>query len=64
MTNKECLDRIAKLTDELALVDIKKEQALEDLKDASFNEIADELWEFYCFVCDIKSILMEVENEN
>lgn len=63
MTNKECLDRIAKLTDELDLIDITKEQALEDLKDLSFNDIADELWEFYCFVCDVKSILMEIEND-
>lgn len=60
MTNKECLNKIAKLTEELKMADVTKEEALEALKDASFNEIADELWEFYCFVCDIKSALIEV----
>ena len=64
MTNKECLDKIAKLTEELSLADVTKEEALEALKDASFNEIFDELWEFYCFVCDIKSVLMEAERSN
>ena len=62
MTNKECLHRIAKLVEELAIVDITKDEYLKALKDASFNEIADEIWQYYCFVCDIKSTLMEVRN--
>lgn len=61
MTNKECLKRIAKLTDELNIADVTKEEYTEALKDASFNDIKDELWEFYCYSCDIKSVLMEVE---
>ena len=61
MTNKECLNKIAKLTEELNQADVTKEEALEALKDASFNEIADELWTYYCYVCDVKSALMEVE---
>ena len=64
MTNKECVNKIAKLTKELAQADLTKEEALEALKDASFNEIADELWRYYCFVCDIKGVLMERENGN
>ena len=63
MTNKECLNRIAKLTEELSIADITYEEAFEALKDASFNEIAEELWTYYCFACDIKSALMEVEHE-
>lgn len=62
MTNKKCLDKIAELTEELSIADITKEEALEALKDASFNEISEELWRYYCFVCDIKSVLMEVGN--
>ena len=61
MSNKECLNRIAKLVEELAIADITKEEAIEALKDASFNEIAEELWRYYCFVCDIKGVLMEKE---
>ena len=64
MTNKECLNKIAKLTEELKIADVTKEEYLEALKDASFNEISEELWEYYCFICDIKSALMEVENGN
>ena len=64
MTNKECLNRIAELTEELDTVDITKEEAFEALKDASFNDISEELWTYYCFVCDIKSILMEIEDGN
>ena len=64
MTDKECIKKIAKLTEELDLADITKEEALEALKDASFNEIADELWELYCFASDIKNVLREVEDGN
>ncbi len=64
MTNKECLNRIAELTEELDIVDITREEAFEALKDASFNDISEELWEYYCFVCDIKSALMELEDGN
>ena len=64
MTNKECLKRIAKLTDELNIADVMKEAYIKALKNASFNDIKDELWEFYCFACDIKSVLMEVDNGN
>lgn len=64
MTNKECLDRIAKLTEELNVADITRTEALEALKDASFNEIADELWELYCFASGIKNVLREVEDGN
>lgn len=64
MTNKECVNKIAKLTKELAQADLTKEEVLEVLKDASFNEIADELWRYYCFVCDIKSVLMERKDGN
>lgn len=60
MTNKECVNKIVELTEELSIADITKEEALEALKDASFNEISEELWRYYCFVCDIKSVLMEV----
>ena len=64
MTNTECLNKIAQLTEELDIADVTKEEALEALKDASFNEIADELWRYYCFVCDIKSVLMERKDGN
>ena len=64
MTNKECLNRIAELTEELKIADITKEECLEALKDASFNDISEELWKYYCFVCDIKSALMEAEDGN
>lgn len=64
MTNKECLNKIAKLTEELNIADVTKEEYLEALKDASFNEISEELWRSYCFVCDIKGALMEVEDGN
>ena len=57
MSNKECLNRIAKLTEELNLVDVTEEEALE----TSFNEIAEKLWTYYCFARDIKSVLMDVE---
>lgn len=60
MTNLECLNRIAKLLEELDVADVSKDDYLEALKDASFNEISDEIWDYYCFVCDIKSVLMEV----
>lgn len=61
MTNTECLNKIAQLTEELDIADVTKEEALEALKDASFNEIADELWNYYCYVCDVKSVLMDVD---
>lgn len=64
MTDKECLNRIAELTEELDIVDITREEALEALKDASFNDISEELWKYYCFACDIKSALMEVADGN
>lgn len=64
MTNTECLNKIAQLTEELSLADVTKEEALEALKNASFNEIAEELWRYYCYVCDIKGVLMEVTGEN
>lgn len=54
--------KIAKLTEELDIADVTKEKALEALKDASFKEISEELWKYYCFVCDIKSALMELED--
>ena len=41
MTNTECLNKIAQLTEELDIADVTKEEALEALKDASFNEIAE-----------------------
>jgi hypothetical protein len=63
MTNTECLNKIAQLTEELDIADVTKEEALEALKDASFNEIADELWTYYCYVCDVKSVLMDVDRE-
>lgn len=63
MTNKECLNRIAKLTDELKIADVTKEEYLEAIKDASFNDISDEMWAYYCYICDIKSVLMEVDNQ-
>lgn len=62
MTDKDCLKKIAKLTEELDIADVTKEEVLEALKDASFNEISEELWKFYCFACDIKSVLMKVED--
>lgn len=64
MTDKECLNRIAELTEKLKIADVTKEEYLEDLKGASFNEISEGIWEYYCFVCDIKSALMEVEDGN
>lgn len=64
MTNTECLNKIAQLTEELDIADVTKEEALEALKDASFNEIADELWTYYCYVCDVKSVLMDVDRED
>ena len=64
MTSKECLNRIAKLTDELDIADVTKKEYIKAIKDASFNDITDELWEFYCYSCDIKSVLMEVDNGN
>lgn len=64
MTNKECLNRIAELTEELDIADITREEAFEALKDASFNDILEELWTYYCFVCDIKSVLMEIKDGN
>lgn len=65
MTNKECLNRIAKLTDELKIVDdVTKEEYLEAIKEASFNDISDEIWNYYCYICDIKSVLMELEDGN
>lgn len=62
MTNKECLDRIATLVEELNISDsiIPKDEYLEAIKDATFNEIVDEIWVYYCFVCDVKAALMEV----
>ncbi len=63
MTNTECLNKIAQLTEELDIADVTKEEALEALKDASFTEIADELWTYYCYVCDVKSVLMDVDRE-
>lgn len=62
MTNKECIKRIAQLVEELKPADLTKEEFLAAIKDATFNEISDELWQYYCFVCDIKSTLMEVKN--
>lgn len=62
MKDKECIKKIAKLTEELDIADVTKEEVLEALKDASFNEISEELWKFYCFACDIKSVLMEIED--
>lgn len=64
MTDKECLNKIAELAKELDIAGITYEEALEALKDASFNEIAEELWTYYCFVRDIKSVLMEIEDGN
>ena len=62
MTNNECLNRIAKLVEELNISDsvIPKDEYLEAIKDATFNEIVDEIWDYYCFVCDVKGALMEV----
>lgn len=64
MTNIECLKKIAELLEELDVADVPKDEYLEALKDASFNEISDEIWNYYCFACDIKSALMEVEDGN
>ena len=61
MTNKECINRIVKLTDDLNIIDITKDEFIEAIKDASFNDIADEMWHYYCYICDIKSVLMEVK---
>ena len=66
ITNKECLNRIATLVEELNISDsvistaISKNEYSEALKDATFNEIGDEIWDYYCFVCDVKAALMEV----
>lgn len=62
MTNKECLNRIATLVEELNISDsvISKDEYLEAIKDATFNEIVDEIWDYYCFVSDVRSTLMEV----
>lgn len=62
MTNKECLNRIAILVNELNIPDsvIQKDEYLEALEDATFNEIVDEIWDYYCFVCDVKDALREV----
>ena len=63
MTNKEFRNRVAKLTEELALVEgLTKDECKKDLENASFNDILDELWEFYCYVSDIKSALMDVKS--
>lgn len=64
MTNKECLNRIAKLTDELKIADVTKEEYIKAIKDASFNDITDELWDYYCYICDVRSVLMEVDDGN
>lgn len=64
MTNKDCLDRIAKLTKELDIADVTKDEFLEALKNARFNDIADELWRFYCYVCDVQYTLMEAKYGN
>ena len=66
MTNKECLNRIATLVEELNISDsvISKDEYLEAIKDATFNEIVDEIWDYYCFVSDVKSALMEAKDGN
>lgn len=61
MSNRECIERITKMVEELRLADVTKEEAIEALKDATFNEISDEIWNYYCFVCDVKRALMEVK---
>jgi hypothetical protein len=53
---------MVKITDALKLRDdLTKNEAIEELKGASFNDIADELWRYYNFVLDIKSALEERE---
>ena len=60
MTDRECLNEIVKLTDALKLrSDITKKETIEELKDASFNDIVEELWIYFNFVLDIKSVLEE-----
>lgn len=61
MTDRECLNEIVKMTDALGLRTVTKNEAIEELKDISFTEIADELWRYYNFVLDIKSVLEERE---
>lgn len=61
MTDKECINRIAKLTDELGMADVTKHEYIEALKNASFNDISDELWNYYSYIRNIISVLMETE---
>lgn len=60
MTYKECVKEIAKITSALDIADVTKKEAMEALKDVSFNDISEELWTYYCFASDIKSVLFEV----
>lgn len=53
MTDKEKLDRITGLLNELNLTDMSQDDLTEYLKKMSFNDINDLMWKLFCFVEDV-----------
>lgn len=66
MTDKEQIERISKLLNELSLDDITSTEFEETFPRQSINDIKDALWRMYCFasdVCDTINMGDTVEQE-
>ncbi len=53
MTNKEQIERITKLLNELSLDDITSAEFDEMFPKQSIDDIKDEMWRLYCFAEDV-----------
>ena len=63
MTQKEKLNRISKLVDDLDLGDVSRHQLWEEMRGLSLNELEELIWELYCFAKDIQNTIEPQESE-
>ena len=57
MTDKEKLDRIEELIDEVDLADMTRTEIERKIEGLSIEEIKDEVWQLYCLISDISLTL-------
>lgn len=57
MTDKERIDRISKLLNELDFAEVTHEEYKESIYYESVNDIVSTLWRLYCFVSDVRDTL-------
>lgn len=57
MTDKEKLDKIAELIDEMDLADMTRAEIEREIDGCSLEEIKDNMWQLYCLISDISFTL-------